>query len=326
MNCKQAQALFLDYLDQTLALQDRNALQAHLEECPRCAKDLEDLIETQSLIRISLRTRTAAQFVSSQAWDVLQSKINAPLSLLSAKTAKEPRRWFSGNGFSSFTQNERRTSMKGKLIFSMLATVILVVAAIFFVPNVWARMGNLLQWFKFEGPGRGVEVLIPGIVEFTPLRPSYLPDGFKAMAVGLSPETASLNYWNESTNQFLSIDENLVTGEKASLPQGTQLTVAGRPAVLIEGLAREITFVQLPPTPEPSALPQTPAVEEQPLEPLSVSENVQTVSYTDGKQLVWDIDNVRIQITSNLPLAEMLRIAESLVPAESEETPPTPIP
>lgn len=326
MNCKQAQTLFLDYLDKTLALQDENALQAHLEECPSCAKDLEDLIEIQSLIRNSLRTRTAAQFVSSQAWYALQLKINSPASLLLAKTAKKPRRWFSGNVFSSFSHNERRSSMKGKLILSLLATVILVVAAIFFVPNVWARMGDLLQWFKFEGPGGGGEVSIPGTIEFTPLRPSYLPAGFKAMAVGLNPEVASLNYWNESTNQFLTIDENLIIGEKAPLPQGKQLTVGGRPAILIEGLAGEITFVQLPPTPEPSALPKTPAVEGQPLEPLSVSESVQSISYTGGRKLVWDINNVRIQITSNLPLEEILKVAESLVAAESEETPPTPLP
>lgn len=204
--------------------------------------------------------------------------------------------------------------------FALTAVVVLVIAlsVVAFVPAVRAQVGELLRWFRFESPAGGGEVSIPGSGEFTPLRPAYLPPGFQSMAVGLNPEAASLSYWNSTTNQILIIDQRrLSSDEDGSLPPGTRMTVNGQPAVLITGLEGSISFVSIPPT--PSALVPTPAEPNQvvPLEPGSVS--AETVSYTDGKQLIWYVGDFRIEVLSNLPLEEMLRVAESMVPAEAEE-------
>lgn len=208
--------------------------------------------------------------------------------------------------------------MKTKLFLAMLALTLIVFGVVLFTPNVWAQVGPIFRWFRFEGPADGDEVSISLATEFTPLRPSYLPSGFETMAVGLNPQVASLRYWNKSTGQILLIDETLMVGEKVPLPVGKELTLNGHAAVLIEGLNGDLTFVQLTPTPvSPLSTPQT--SEAQPLEALNVDENVEIVKYTNAKQLTWDIGNLRIQIISNLPLEEILKIAESFVSAEAEE-------
>ncbi|MCS6906624.1 MAG: DUF4367 domain-containing protein [Anaerolineales bacterium] len=211
--------------------------------------------------------------------------------------------------------------MKAKLLLIFLAIALVAFSIVLLVPSARAQMQPLLRWFKFEGPVGGEEVSISMATEFTPLRPTYLPSGFEEMVVGLNPESAVLRYWNQSTGQILLIDETPMFEAKPPLPAGKQLTINGQPAVLIEGLSGNLTFVLLPPTPAPPlSTPQTP--EAQPSAAQSAQEGeVKVVSYHDAKQLIWDIDNLRIQITSNLPLEEILKVAESFVSAE-EPNPP----
>ncbi|MCX8062137.1 MAG: zf-HC2 domain-containing protein [Anaerolineales bacterium] len=319
MNCKQAQSLFLDYLDKTLSLRDENALQAHLGDCPECASELAALLETQYRLRYFLRTYAAGQVVSEQIWPDLQGRIDSLSPQSSARRIGQPLGLSSKEVFLSFFHPERKLAMKAKIFLAILALTLVIFGVVLFTPNVWAQVSPILRWFRFEGPAGGDEVSISLATEFTPLRPSYLPPGFEAMAVGLNPQVASLRYWNKSTGQILLIDQVLMVGEKTPLPVGKNLTVNGQPAVLIEGLSGDLTFVQLTPTPVSPALTPPQKSEAQPLEPLSVNDRVEIVKYTNAKQLTWDIGNLRIQIVSNLPLEEILRIAESFVSAEVEE-------
>lgn len=210
--------------------------------------------------------------------------------------------------------------MKKGLALTTIAALVIALSVMAFVPSVRAQVGELLRWFRFESPAGGGEVSIIGSVEFTPLRPAYLPAGFQTMAVGLNPEAASVNYWNSTTNQILIIDqERSSPDDNRSLPLGTNVTVNGQPAVLITGLEGNVTFALLSPT--PSVPITTPADSDQvvPLEPITVP--AETVSYTDGNQLVWYAGDIRIEMLSNLPEEEMLKIAESMVPAEAGEGP-----
>lgn len=207
--------------------------------------------------------------------------------------------------------------MKKGLAFTAIAALVIALAVMAFVPAVRAQVGELLRWFRFESPAGGGEVSIPGSVEFTPLRPTYLPAGFQAMAVGLNPEAASLNYWNSSTNQILIIDELRVSSDR-SLPPGRKVTVNGQPAVLITGLKGDISFVFLPPTASAPITPPADSDQIVPLEPVPASETVETVSYKDGRQLIWLIGDVEVRMLSNLPEEEMIKIAESMAPAEEE--------
>lgn len=206
--------------------------------------------------------------------------------------------------------------------FALATSVALVIAlgTVVFVPSVRAQVGEFLRWFRFESPAGGGEVSIIGSTEFTPLRPTYLPAGFQAMAIGLNPEEASLNYWNSTTNQILIIDQQRLSSAGTSLPPGMSVTVNGQPAVLITGLEGSVTFVSLPPTPSAPITPPADSEQVMPLEPITAP--AETVSYTDGRQLVWYAGDIRIQMLSNLPEEEMLKIAESMAPAETGEGEP----
>ena len=228
--------------------------------------------------------------------------------------------------------------MKKGFALAAIAALVIALSAIASIPSVRAQVGDLLRWFRFESPAGGGEVSIPGSVEFTPLRPAYLPAGFQAMTVGLNPEAASLNYWNSATNQILIIDEWLVSDGHKSLPAGKNVTVNGQPAALITGLKGEVSFVLLPPT--PSAPLAKPADSDQVIsEPAGTASqsvtytdgdwkssvsadipgsSVSPVTYTDGSQLVWYVGNIRLEMVSNLPVEEMLKIAEAMIPAEEE--------
>jgi hypothetical protein len=94
--------------------------------------------------------------------------------------------------------------------------------------------------------------------------------------------------------------------------------------VLITGLEGSITFALLLPTPSvPVATPAEPG-QVVPLEPITANE--ENISYTDGKQLIWYIGDVRVDILSNLSVEEMLKVAESMVPAEEDTGVPAPHP
>jgi len=206
--------------------------------------------------------------------------------------------------------------MRKGFALGAIAILLIALSTIAFVPSAGAQMKELLRWFRF-GDLTGGEVSIPGSAAFTPLEPTYLPAGFQSMAVGLNPEAAALSYWNSATDQILLIDQiRLSALSDKSLPSGTRVTVNGRPAVLITGLKGSVTFARLSPTPEPIPTSNDSA-QVSPLEPMAAS--TETVSYTDGKELVWQISDVRIKLTSNLPVEEMLRIAESLAPAKAEK-------
>lgn len=208
--------------------------------------------------------------------------------------------------------------MKRAFLVAVVAVVAIALSVVAFVPSARAQVGEFLRWFRFESPAGGGEVSIPGSVEFTPLRPTYLPAGFQAMAVGLNPEAASLNYWNSATNQILIIDQQRVSPDERALPSGTRVAVNGQPAALISGLEGEIGFVLLSPTPSAPITPPADPDQVIPLEPSAVQEEAAAVSYTDGRRLIWYVGDVRLEMLSNLPVEEMLRVAESMKPAEAE--------
>lgn len=316
MKCQEVNKLLLAYLNHEVTPSERMLIRAHLVGCDACQQELAALSALQSRVRQSLQVSAAQVAPSPQAWNRLQARLtgDAQPSLPWFRT------WFQrlAPGVGRIYQTDKRgVKMKKGLAFTAIAALVIALAVMAFVPAVRAQVGELLRWFRFESPAGGGEVSIPGSVEFTPLRPTYLPAGFQAMAVGLNPEAASLNYWNSSTNQILIIDELRVPSD-GSLPPGRKVTVNGQPAVLITGLEGDISFVFLPPTPSAPITPPAESDQIVPLESVPVSETVETVSYTDGRQLIWHIRGVEIRMLSNLPEEEMIKIAESMAPAEEE--------
>lgn len=319
MNCQDAQELLVAYLDGEVAPSERALLNIHLAGCETCREERDLLQATQTQVRRFLQIRAAQAAPSPQAWSRLQARLAEACPERRRKARPSPswlptwlQRQAPGVGHPPiFTGGMTMKNFTKGLVWATIAAIAIALSVMVLVPSVRAQVSELFRWFRFESPGGGGEVSIPGSVEFTPLRPAYLPAGFQAMAVGLNPEAASLNYWNSTTGQILLIDQlRLSPDDNRSLPSGQRVTINGRPAGLITGLEGNVTFVFLSPTP---AAPITPP-DDSALEPITASG--ETVSYRDGNQLVWYVGDIRVEMVSNLPVEEMVKIAESMIPAE----------
>jgi hypothetical protein len=307
MRCSQARKGFVAYLDAELGPKEAAQLAAHLATCESCRRELEAAAFLQERLRACLESRARYASPSQAAWRRLQAALARDGSWLRFR-AQTPRL------ASSLIPKKviGRVIMRKAVSLVSAAAVLAALVLVAFAPPVRAEFGKLMRWFRFSGPGGG-EVSIAGEVGFTPWQPTYLPDGFKAMVVGMNPQAASLTYWNARTNQLLVIDELVLAPSDACLPEGEgkRIKVNGQEGLLRAGLEGEVSFVSLAPTPEASQ-----ATGEQPQS--RVESGAETISYSDGRELIWCISNVRIKILSTLPEEEMLKVAESLAPAQEE--------
>ena len=50
MNCERAEELFVDYMAGEISRTDAESLQAHLDECPKCAGKLAEMIRVREMV------------------------------------------------------------------------------------------------------------------------------------------------------------------------------------------------------------------------------------------------------------------------------------
>lgn len=311
MNCKKAQKMMWNVLNASLPENDQFELQSHLAQCNKCRAEFDDLIQIESEVKRFLKDEAESVSLSSEVWKVLQAKLVSEFHF-------RPQPMLMGFLRNQFTKNSQTIgvmTMKTKLALSFLSLLVILLTMTIFVPIVKGQVERWFSWFRFNNPTGEESISVPGEVKFVPLNPTYLPPGFKRMAVGLNPETASMTYWNSESQQILMIDQYL-ENEKGPLPEGQPITVLGRPAVLITGIGGEISFMLLSPTPgAPQGLETL-----NPAEPILPSTDLaEMIQYQDASQLIWYVGNIRIEMTSTLPLEELLKIAESLSPAEEDD-------
>lgn len=320
MKCAEARTKLIPLLDGELTPAEEAQLQHHLTICVSCRQQYLALQTTIQMVRSTLHSRAEPLEAPATAWSHLEARLSQEIH---AAPSEQDTHHLHLSSFLEILTNLLKggSAMRRGKAWAALAVLMITIGVMISVPAVRAQVGGLLRWFRFEGPAGGGEVAVPGSVEFTPLRPTYLPAGFQAMAVGLNPEAASLSYWNAATQQILIIDETRMgRGQQNALPSGKRMKVNGQPAVLVTGLQRNISFVQLPPTPEATA--QTSGEPEEPLAPVTVTG--ENIAVFDGKLLVWHADGMRIEMFSNLSEEEMIKVAESLAPAEEILDTPAP--
>ena len=205
--------------------------------------------------------------------------------------------------------------MKKGFALAALAALVMAVGMVAFVPSVRAQVGEILNtWFRFKSPGGEYEVALSGPADFTPLHPIYLPAGFQnggmKSVVSTSGELKSIEFAYYNSEQFVSITQTKAPAGKA-LPTGKDLAVNDQPAVLVTGLEGDFEYGFR--IPENAVVKTYGTLDTPPAEPVP---HHGTIAYTDGKRLTWYAGDVKVEMLSNLPEEEMLKIAESLVPAE----------
>jgi len=220
----------------------------------------------------------------------------------------------------------------------------------------------LNTWFRIEVPGGAFEIASSDPAEFTPLQPTYLPDAvlfgsrsgsyFDFFTTG-GKDKVSLFFGNLS-DQWINITQSPAPANR-TLPEGKRVQVNEQEAVLLTGQSGELVGppppineclgekLELPPgCLEALMVKDDPGMESAPLSPecqktieeaggyAIVDSKAYTVinreplemKYENAMRLSWYAGNVKVEMLSNLPEEEMLKIAASLVPAEAEEDKP----
>ena len=251
--------------------------------------------------------------------------------------------------------------MKKGFAFATLVALVIALGTVALIPSVRAQVGEILHtWFRFEIPGGKYEVAVSGIAEFIPLYPTYLPDTVLSGLVSTkgSVTTGAEDkvdlFFGNLDDQWLYITQGPAPADR-SLPEGKRVQVNGQEAVLLTGQSGVMVG---PPRPleeilgEKLALPpgcleammaeSEPGKEPAPLPPecqkaieeaggvvilngvayKSKKVGPPEMKYENATRLIWYVGDVRVEMLSNLPVEEMLKIAESMVPAEAGEGEP----
>ena len=320
MNCREVQERLVAYLDGEVAPSERALIRAHLAGCDACGRELAALSATQNRVRRSLQVRAAQAAPSPQAWSRLQARLageaRPSLSWLPAwlqRLAPDVGR------ISQNFQLRGGITMKKGFAFATLVALVIALGTVAFVPSVRAQVGEAIaRWFHFhheyEVPGGEVAVEMWGQAEFTPLYPTYLPSGVRHFLEGnVKDKPEALRQVYGSEDWFVEIIQTKALADRA-LPTGREVTVNDQQGVLVRGLSGAFELIPEIKVEEVKVIGTPPAT------PIGIRRlSGISIPYDDGKRLIWYVGDVRLEMLSNLPEEEMLKIAESMVPAEAGE-------
>jgi hypothetical protein len=184
----------------------------------------------------------------------------------------------------------------------MIAVILVVLIALFAVaPPVWARLEPIItNWFGFSTPDGENFSAIGGFTAFTPYHATYLPEGFRGglLGSGTGPDLDTIEVGYDNDDHFIKILQSKGVAV-SDLPAGEHVLVNTEAAVFIPSYA----------TSQEEFREKQPAV--------SIVTNY---DYGNTNLLAWFMGEIKIEIFSNLPLAEILKVAESLEHMQASES------
>jgi len=181
-----------------------------------------------------------------------------------------------------------------RFVLASLVTLALLSGVVIAVPQVRAQVQEMIDaWFHFQLPGgrSSIGLGFGGAPHaFRPYLPSWLPEGLDLGMTGgtTAPGVEYVEFEfhpmppRKGDQRFIRLVEG--KGETLpGLPEGREVTVNGQRAVFTSELSDRHEIQVDPPTP------------------------------MGAQVLSWYIGEIQIELVSNLPEAEMIQVAESLV-------------
>ena len=209
--------------------------------------------------------------------------------------------------------------MKTKFAFFALAMLLVMVATVAFVPPVRAQV---TEWFSVtfhdsNNPEIFASVGVSGqSMKYQVMQPTYLPAAFSGGATFIAVGDISEMLY-QAGDKFLVITQQTAKSSE-TLPQGDATTINGQPAALTKGLTgryEQSSLGELETSGVITAEEGTQSGTVDGIDP-NVVPTLAAFDYTDAVRLTFINGNTRVEILSNLDVEELIKIAESLIPAE----------
>lgn len=183
---------------------------------------------------------------------------------------------------------------RASALIPLLAFVLLALSILLMIPAVNRAIYRL---FGIDTRGN-TYVTYAGVDEFTPFTLGYLPDDFEIIAVASgghsNPDGTIYTETYASPEHFIHLVQGEVHGQPAIIPD-PGFTLQDQPASLVQ--------------PAPVELLPVGAID------------LSRYDLSDTRLLTTVVDDVHLQIITNLPRREAVRVAEGLVPVSSRATP-----
>jgi hypothetical protein len=207
-----------------------------------------------------------------------------------------------------------KSTVKTKFALSALVLLLVLAVMVVFVPTVRAQVS---EWFSIviHDPNNGSSFGVSGSEPMTyqVMQPGYLPEILSnGRSIAKFDKDTEILYKNNDKFLILTQLEAVID---ESLPEGDAITIQGQPAVLNTGVSG--SYRELPEDMQPSDgggfivsdEPYSEAIPAPTIEPI-------TFDYTGAVKLTFITGNTKIELLSNLPVDEILKIAAELKPAD----------
>lgn len=288
MNCSQINSGLVAYLHGEVPPSEMESIKAHLAVCTNCQSELQMLSDLET--RISRQMNLQAEQVHSapQAWHTFQAHISRE---------RPGRLWGVSRGISSRFSLQKQATRRLALVLMLIFALLLV------APPTWtlaARLSDWVgSWFHFKTPGMECSMGVGDFKVFTPYAPHYLPEGFDCSGIGgtTAPGFDRLELTYSRGEQFVTLLQSRGP-DSLALPPGSLVMINGETGLFVQVFATSSETLQ---------------------QKISSIPIIKNLDYGATSMLAWRIGEIDLKLVSNLPEDEILKIARSLVPAESSE-------
>jgi len=281
MKCDETRMHLAAYMHNEVTQSEKSLIQTHLAGCDDCRQLLENLGNVEEQLMKNITEKAERVSPPEYAWESLQAQIGNGGSTVGG------RRIF---GKSLAAQGASR-----RLAWALAVLLLLVLLS----PPAWALAGRLREWlgsyssFKVQDLAGG----IGGFEAFTPYAPTYLPKGFNGLGLGgtTGPDFDQFELTFSQKDRFVTLLQRTGTNLTA-IPEGDPISILGQNGVYLPGFAESAQEVT-------QKFP-------------GISTTVE-FDYSQIDVYVWDMGEIRMELITNLPYEEALRIAQSLELMES---------
>ncbi len=335
MKCREVRSALVAYLDNEIMPSERTLIEAHLAGCGSCERELSALGSSRRRLTDSLKTLAAQAAPSRQALSHLQARlveeVRTPPHRLTGWVTRSAPDERPATRF--YRQGDHRMKKRWRIAFGTIGAIVIAAGVIALVPSTRAAAGEFFaDVFSISS-------------EDPPLQLGYLPEGFDsqplyqtgAFRADTEPDAAGMGSASlqeqeslyQEGDRFLLVKTSV--GVDAPLPEGQATDVGGVPAVLRTGLSGVLE----PSVPDLGQDEPTSGAEDAGPSPndevieswvsggldekgntwksSGTESEIPSITYDNANAVTWDADGTRVEILSNLPVDELLKVAEGLV-------------